>query len=321
MPTCGAAAFGSGQASPARSPGLSGSGSAAAGQGRAAGRGWPAARRSSRAEVADEAERLDLLQERPELLGAGRVYSRPLRRARPARRASRRSASSRALPSPRARPPPLGGLELALGRERRDDRLDVAVRARAWSRSCRQLGEPGFVARVSGQSLHVGDELRRHSEALDDPGPVVDFLLHWVEHRDVVADELHQVFVAAHDAHAVPARRRCVARVAMMSSASKPSNCRTGMSIAATSRQVSSNCGTRSSGAPRDWLVLRIEGVAEVLGARIEGDAEQRRLFFAQELAEHPCEAGDRVRRYAGRGGERSHRVVGAEDVAAASTR
>ncbi len=55
------------------------------------------------------------------------------------------------------------------------------------------------VGGIADQRLHLDDLLWRHAEFLDHLGAADRLVLHRVEHRDVVTDELHQILVGGHD--------------------------------------------------------------------------------------------------------------------------
>ena len=82
------------------------------------------------------------------------------------------------------------GVEVAIFVDQGRGRLDTdAGRAR------------DVVHGIAAQGLDVDDLLRRHPELLDYLGPADTQVLHGVEHRHPLADQLHQVLVGGDDHH------------------------------------------------------------------------------------------------------------------------
>ena len=184
-------------------------------------------------------------------------------------------------------------------------------------------GAGHIVGAVAAQGLDVDHLVGRDAELLEHLlGADLD-VLHGVEHRHPVADQLHQVLVRGDDDGfpALVAHRAGIGGDQVV-----------GLVAGRLERRHAEGAGGLAhQGELRDQvfgrrrpvgLVLVVEGVAEGLLGMVEDDGEVGgrlgiALHVAQKLPQHVAEAGHGPDRQAvGLAGERRQGVVGAEDVA-----
>ena len=173
------------------------------------------------------------------------------------------------------------------------------------------------VGRVARERLHVDHAFRPDAEALDHLLAPDRQVLGRVEHRDAVADELHQVLVRGHDHHLVPLLARHAGEGGDQIVGLEPREL--------DARHVEGARRVPDEAELRHQLFRRVAAVRLVVGEDVvaEGDAravedhrETARAGIAQQLRQHLGEAEHRVDRDPFRVGHRRQAVEGAEDVA-----
>ncbi len=181
-----------------------------------------------------------------------------------------------------------------------------------------------IVDAVAHQRLNIDHLIRRHTELFDDLRATDAAILHRVEERDLVGDELHQILVRGNDGNACASlfglprigRDEVVGFVAAHLDARNVEGAHRFPDQRKLRNEVFRHI--RPVG-----LIFRVQLVAERVFAFVEDAGDVRRtltlLGVLQELPEHVAEPGD------GADGQpitfarqRRQRVVGAEDVARA---
>ena len=206
----------------------------------------------------------------------------------------------------------------------REQRFQIAVFADQLRRGLdADAGHARYVVGgIADQRLHLDDLLGRHAEFLDHLGPADSLVLHGVEHRDAVADELHQILVGRHDG-GLGAGFGCEPRIggdqvvgleAALFQAGQVER----MHRLADELELGNEIVGRV-GPVR--LVIGIHRGAEGLFRFIEHHGEMRRLVLrlhvAQQLPQHVAEAEHGVELQAVRfARDRRQRVIGAKHVA-----
>ena len=177
------------------------------------------------------------------------------------------------------------------------------------------------VGGIAGQRLHLDHLFRRHAELLDHLGNADAAVLHGVEHRHLVGDELHQVLVRGDDGRGGAAlaglarigRDQIVGLEAALLEAG----------------QVERAHGLADQRKLRDQIVRRRRPVRLVVGIElvaegdfrlVEDDGEMRRpvvrRHVAQQLPQHVAEAEHGIDlQPVGFAVQRRQRVIGAENV------
>ncbi len=175
------------------------------------------------------------------------------------------------------------------------------------------------VDRIAGQRLYLDDLLGPDAEALDHLGRADAAVLHLVEHRDLVVDQLHQVLVRGDDGN-VGARRLRLFRIGRDDVVGLVALDLDGVQVEGLARLADQgelrHQLLRRVGAVA--LVIGIDVVAEIAPRGVEDDGDMIRIGIAQQLHQHPGETEDRVDRRAVGAGQRADRVEGPEDEAGA---
>jgi hypothetical protein len=158
------------------------------------------------------------------------------------------------------------------------------------------LHSRNVVARVAHQRAQVENALRRHAEALLHLGWTETAVLHAVEERDPLADQLHQVLVRGDDRHPGLGRRllhQGCDDVVGLEARDLEDRDAVGLHQLANHgnlRREILGLGLASR------LVVPVELVAKAGAARIEDDHHDVGLLLAQHLAEHVDEPVGRSR-------------------------
>ena len=162
------------------------------------------------------------------------------------------------------------------------------------------------VAGLADQRGEVAVALGRHAVLLGDRGgvhpPDLGHPAHRVEQGHLVVDELEGVAVAGADDHLEALRRRPAwLRVAMTSSASKPSTSTCRMRSASSTSRSSGSWPENSVGvAERPALYSGYSAGPEGLARHVEGHPDVGRRLVAQHVDQHRGEAVDGIRVLAG---------------------
>ncbi len=180
------------------------------------------------------------------------------------------------------------------------------------------------VGGVARQRLNLDDLLRRHAELLDHFGNPDAAVLHGIEHRHLVGDELHQILVRGHDGGGGAALAG-LPRIGRDQVIGLETNLfETG--------QVESAHGVADQGELRNEIVRRRRAVRLVVGIQLvaEGDfglvEDDRQMgrpivrrHVAQQLPQHVAEAEHGIDLQAiGFAVERRQRVIGAKNIGGA---
>ena len=181
-----------------------------------------------------------------------------------------------------------------------------------------------IVGGIAGQRLNLDHFFRRHAEFFDHLGNADTAVLHGVEHRHLVGNELHQILVRRHDGRG---------RAALAGLAGVSGDQVVGLEAALLQAgQIEGADRLSDQRELRDQIVRRrrpvrlvvgIELVAEGYFRLVEHDGEMARpvvgRHVAQQLPQHVAEAEHGIDlQSVGFAVQRRQRVVGAENIGGA---